>query len=280
MALSLRPVEAYGESKVAEKEWAAAINLAGRQRMLSQKMAKEFLLVALKVDDAENRKSCRATATMFSESLERLLRGDSELGIPAPPSKEIEQQLQKIKGLWDTFGAQLSAGLGETAISPEALSAVATLNAPLLLEMNKAVSMYDSESQKAGVKGLGTVVNIAGRQRMLTQKLSKQILLVKLGIDVDANRKAIVEGKTLFQTSHLGLVGGNAELGLPGTSTPLTVAQMKKVQGLWSEFLPLVDQAISNSDLSQEAIQKVAQLNVKILAEMNRAVSMFEAEAK
>lgn len=267
-------------SKVSEKEWAVAINLAGRQRMLSQKMTKEFLLVAAKVDEDENKKSCQETATMFADTLDRLLHGDSELNVPAPPTPEINQQLQKVKGLWDEFKVKLTAGIQSGTISPETLNSIAELNVPLLQEMNKAVGIYESESQKAGMKGLGTVVNVAGRQRMLTQKMSKEVLLISLGIAPDANRKALQETKNLFQKSLSGLVQGDAELGLPATTTPLIVAQMKKVELLWNDFSPLVDQVIGNPSVSTDQIKKMAQVNPKLLQEMNKAVTMYEAAAK
>ena len=162
----------------------------GATEDVSQKMTKEFLLVAAKVDEEENKKSCQETVGIFADTLDRLLRGDNELNVPAPPTQEVNQQLQKVKGLWDEFKVKLTAGIQSGTISPETLNSIAELNVPLLQEMNKAVGMYESESQKAGVKGLGTVVNVAGRQRMLTQKMSKEILLISLGIVPDVNRKA------------------------------------------------------------------------------------------
>ena len=45
------------------------INLAGKQRMLTQKMTKEFLLFALEVDQAKNLRSLRATRNLFDRTL-------------------------------------------------------------------------------------------------------------------------------------------------------------------------------------------------------------------
>jgi nitrate/nitrite-specific signal transduction histidine kinase len=270
---------ARADSKVSEKQFAAAINLAGRQRMLTQKMTKEFLLTALKVDEGENKKNCDTTARLFAESLDRLLQGDAELNIPGPPTPEINEQLKKVKALWDAFSPKLAAASSGN-ISRDALVAVAQLNVPLLEEMNKAVVLYESESAKGGAKGLGAVVNIAGRQRMLSQKIAKEILLIALGVDPDANRRSLQATKDLFQQSLAGLIQGNEQMSLSAPKTPTLLAQMKKVESLWNDFIPLVDQAIGNPEVSADLISKVGQLNLKLLQEMNRAVTMYEAEGK
>ena len=50
------------------QEYAATINVAGRQRMLSQKMMKELILVKLNVAPDENKKSLIATIELFENS--------------------------------------------------------------------------------------------------------------------------------------------------------------------------------------------------------------------
>ena len=46
-----------------------AINLAGKQRMLTQKMSKEFLLIGLQIDQAKNLRRLRATRNLFDRTL-------------------------------------------------------------------------------------------------------------------------------------------------------------------------------------------------------------------
>jgi hypothetical protein len=268
------------QSKVSEKEWAVAINFAGRQRMLSQKMTKEFLLISLKVNEDANKKLFNDTSTMFNDTLNRLIKGDAELNVPAPPSKEIADQLNVVNGLWTAFKAKVDSGIQSNTNSQETLAEVAKLNVALLQEMNKAVGLYQSDSQKAGVKTLGAVINVAGRQRMLTQKMSKEILLIALGVDPAANQKALQETKELFQTSLAGLVQGNTELGLPPTTSKPLLTQLRKVESLWKEFSPLVDEASGTAQISPTLVQRVAELNPPLLREMNRAVTLYEAESQ
>lgn len=271
---------ANAQSKVTGKEWGVAINFAGRQRMLTQKMTKEFLLASLKVDEEASKKLFHETSDLFNETLTRLLGGDAELSVPAPPTQEIRDQLNVVKELWVAFKAKVDGELQGGAPSQAALAEVARLNLSLLQEMNKAVGMYQAESQRAGVKTLGAVINVAGRQRMLSQKMAKEILFVAAGVDPAANQKNLQETKELFQSSLTGLVQGNAELGLPPTTSKPILTQMKKVESLWTEFSPLVDEACSSASISPALIKRAAELNVQILREMNRAVTLYEAETE
>ncbi len=124
------------------------INLAGKQRMLTQKMTKEALgVVSGKVKPAELLK----TAKLFDKTLTGLLFGDAGLGLPKTKKKEIVEQLFKVKDLWGTFYKKIKT-LTETKSNAEKLKAEKYLlanNIPLLKEMNKAVKMYEEESVSA-----------------------------------------------------------------------------------------------------------------------------------
>jgi hypothetical protein len=263
-----------------EKEFTAAINLAGRQRMLTQKMSKEFLLVALRVDPAGNQAALKQTIELFESSLGRLQKGDADLSIPTPPTPEIQAQLETVRTAWGALKPALEKGTGSGEISAADVTAVASLNLPVLNDMNKAVEMYDQAAKAAGVKTAGTVVNVAGRQRMLSQKMSKEILLIALKQSADENRAQLKADAELFAKVQTGLVKGDEQIGLPATSSQTIIAQMGKVDSLWKEFEPLANEAQTAPEIPSPMVTKVADLSPKLLNEMNRAVSMYEAESK
>ena len=92
---------------------------------------------------------------------------------------------------------------------------------------------------------MGTVINLAGKQRMLTQKMSKEILLIAKGIDVEANKASLEKTALLFDKTLKGLVNGDADLGLPKTTDPAILEQLGVVSSLWAEFRPDVAAALS-----------------------------------
>jgi len=257
------------------QEMAGVINLAGKQRMLTQKMSKEILLIAKGVDADANKGNLKATATLFDKTLKGLIAGDAELKLPKTEDPAIVAQLEKVQGLWTEFDKSVNAVLGGDT-SAAVLTAVAQQNLPLLKNMNKAVQMYAKASGSSLDPAMATTINLAGKQRMLTQKMTKELLLVANGIDADANKANLAKTVALFDRTLKGLQNGDKDLGLPGTKDKAILAQLDVVTKLWAEYKPVLDAA----DVSDAGLAKAAKLNLPLLKNMNKAVKMYEASVK
>ena len=112
------------------------INLAGKERMLTQKMTKEYLLIALDINAAENFTNLKETMDRFDKVLKGLLHGDKKLGLQAVKDKTARKQLELVEKLWKDFSGKLMMP-AEKAI----LKRIASDNLKLLREMDKAVKM-------------------------------------------------------------------------------------------------------------------------------------------
>ncbi|BDX06891.1 type IV pili methyl-accepting chemotaxis transducer N-terminal domain-containing protein [Planctobacterium marinum] len=265
-------------------EYGTVLNLSGKQRMLSQKMSKEVMLVALEVDKAANIENLKNTAALFDKTLKGLRSGDADLGLPATSAKRILRQLDKVDAIWADFYPTIQAIVSSGSVTAEQVATIAAKNLPLLKQMNKAVGAYEKDAAKNGLSkdpGLAATLNLSGKQRMLTQKMSKEFLLVAYGHNVEENKLNLLETFTLFDRTLKGLVSGDEVLGLPGTSDATIVAQLKVVEGLWQDFKPQVSAAseAASSGVSSEQVSKIASSNLPLLKEMNKAVGMYEAQA-
>ncbi|MCP5062107.1 MAG: PAS domain-containing protein [Ignavibacteriae bacterium] len=122
----------------------------------------------------------------------------------------------------------------------------------------------------------GAIINIAGRQRMLTQKMSKEALGVLNGIQKPETLKSTSE---LFQTSLSGLIYGEEKLHLPPVSNDIIKTQLLKVKGLWEPFqtsINVVAEISSSPNKISEAKNYISKNNITLLKEMNKAVKLFE----
>lgn len=265
-------IAAYAATK---QEMAVVINLAGKQRMLTQKMSKEALLIASGIDADANRANLQKTANLFDKTLKGLIGGDSELGLPKTEDPAILAQLDKVSGLWSGFRQSVNTVLGGDT-SKGVLTQIAQENLPLLKNMNAAVQMYAKASGSSLEPAMATTINLAGKQRMLTQKMTKELLLVANGIDVEANKANLGKTVTLFNRTLQGLIDGDQGLGLPGTKDPAIRKQLAVVQGLWKDYKPVLDTV----DTSAAGLSKAAKMNLPLLKNMNKAVKMYEASVK
>lgn len=269
--------DARAQTTPTAKEFSVAINVAGKQRMLSQKMSKEFLLVVLQADADDNKKNAAATMKLFGDNLKLLLSGDAERSLPVPPA-DVRAQLTQVDTLWTTFRTTLEGGLSGGEVAPATLANIQTQSETLLAEMNKAVKLYEDASKTAGFTTTGTVVNLAGKQRMLSQKMSKEICFIALNVDVDGNRAALQKDQELFAKTLKGLVKGDADLGLPGTSSESIVRQLEKVAKVWTRFEAIVQSVAKGDATTKDMVKELASVNPELLNEMNKAVTMFESE--
>lgn len=260
---------------VTASEYAVVINLSGRQRMLTQKMSKEMLLIANKIDVEGNRANLKKTAKLFDTTLTGLRDGNAEMGLPATEGRVILKQLDKVRKLWDEFQSVVSEVVQGGSVD---IAKVAQLNLPLLKNMNTAVRLYEKEAKKATGKSAGVVINLAGKQRMLTQKMSKEMSLVALKHNTDDNKSNLRSTASLFDRTLKGLLDGDGDLELPGTKDKAIRSQLMVVADLWKEFKPLVERAasIDAKEVSKDDLLQMSKLNLPLLKEMNKAVKMYE----
>lgn len=265
-------------------EYGVVLNLSGKQRMLTQKMSKEVMLIALGIEAEGNLKNLAATSSLFDKTLKGLRNGDQSLGLPATEKRRILKQLDKIDTIWATFYPVIQQVTDSKSVSTDQIKSVASQNLPLLKEMNKAVGLYEKDAKKNGLEaapGLAATINLAGKQRMLTQKMSKELFLIALGYEVEQNKLNLLETYTLFDRTLKGLVSGDETLGLPGTKQQNIVGQLDKVKALWADFMPIMEAAsdYKTTQIDAAMLSKVAATNLPLLSEMNKAVKMYELEA-
>ena len=246
------------------------VNLAGRQRMLSQKMSKESFAIA--AGNEEARDALAVTAAEFGQNLTDLRSGNAERGIAAPPAS-VGSQLEVVQSLWDPFEAQVNQ-LGDELVRNhvfgEALDYILANNITLLTEMNKGVGLLAAQEGASP-----TAIDLAGRQRMLSQKLSKEAFAISSGDE--ASREALVATVAEIDGNLNDLINGNASRGIPA-ATGEVATQLVAVEELWAPFqdaamtvsAETVDNPVFNS-----ALAFIGANNVDLLTNSNKAVGLY-----
>ena len=267
------------------EQWGVIMNISGRQRMLSQKMSKEALLVAANINTEENRNKLKETMKLFETSLRALRDGDAAMNIPVCEFPDIVEQLEKVQMFYDEIDVVFDKTVEGGVPDNFDMQQIAKASLPLLTAADKAVQMFEVEAKKVLTKDptLALVINVAGRQRMISQKMAKEALLIYLKIDPVNQAESLKKSTVLFENSLKGLKFGDSETGLPPAKSEEIIYQLDIVDASWIILKPKMEK-ISTQFLAyavtRDEISSVVELTGSLLKESDKAVGMCEKLAK
>lgn len=212
-----------------------AINLAGRQRMLSQRGAKLYAQILLNIRVDVAKKNINGTMLEFEQQLSYLrsfLKGE----------KGQEKYLDLMGRQWGKYKVIL-AGQPSVAKLPE----VSEYSDAILGAAN---SLADLLQRSVGSK-IGGIVNLSGRQRMLSQQLAKYLFFSANGYSEKNYTQDIIRARSEF-SSAMNILKAAPE------NTPETLSWLTLGDSQWSFY----DQFFSN-------IKKGTRLNDLAVASEN-----------
>lgn len=150
---------------------------------------------------------------------------------------------------------------------------------------------YTTSSQKDD----GLVINLAGRQRMLSQKMTKEFLVFteksrQRGSNQESSGKQVRETMAVFDMTLKALTyGGKAPLDLnlektqfrlcPKAEDP-SYTQLLVVNKLWQTFSENMKKILDGKDKDNSLNKWVLSNNINLLKEMNKAVIMMQKQSE
>ena len=139
----------------------------------------------------------------------------------------------------------------------------------------------------------GLVINLAGRQRMLSQKFTKEVLAEELSRSGNSPASKISDNtKKLFEVTLSALRDGGGtfsdltmetKVTVPECSNAEIIKQLNTVDAIWKDFLTKVAtlrNSETGTDAHNNATKQVMDLSVQVLKNMNKAVGMFQSDSE
>jgi len=247
LTLPAAPAEAAAELSVA-----SAINKAGRQRMLSQRIAKAYCQVALGVLPETSARILEESIALFEGQL-------AELNATAP-TRQIRESVAALAKPWHLFRAAASG--------PPAREACPRLS-DQSDEVLAAAHRLTLELQDYSGTQVGRLVNISGRQRMLSQRLAKLYMVRAAGPDSPALRDDMESARNEFS-------GALAALQAAPENTPALHRELDSVALQWDWFQSALSQ--DGSLASYRLV--VADSSESILRSMETVTRLYEELAR
>ncbi|MCK9389445.1 MAG: histidine kinase [Sulfuritalea sp.] len=174
-----------------------------------------------------------------------------------------------------TSAARLSASqLRRRYIVALSLIAILTMASQALMQFLVSDQMHDSR-----------VVNIAGRQRMLSQKITKLSYYVSNAESANTAsrfRMELAEALSLWQRSHVGLLRGDGAMGLPGKNSKEVIALFERIQPHYEAIVSTARTIVSSSGGAAALAQSIRNLReheAEFLNGMDDIVFRYDREA-
>ena len=228
----------------------SAINKAGRQRMLSQRMAKAYFQIGLGVDTDRSRRVLESSIDLFDGQLVELKN--------YAPSPEIRETYQKLEKAWQAYREALNTA---TPNQGEGARILALSEDVLALAQQGAQQL-----ERRSATTTGRLVNIAGRQRMLSQRMAKYYQAAAWKISIEQSGPEIDKGRREFSTALLELAAA------PNNTTALR-EELELVKQQWMFFENALNQ---RGSVDKRQATAVATTSERILETMENVVGQYE----
>jgi len=253
---------------------ATVVNIAGRQRMLSQRIANRTLRAMN--GETQAIEDLRTAGDLFDRSLQGLRDGDPELGIPPAP-RSVRPQLDVVNELWQPAYENVQVVLKAAATGNQVHTLAVGLgkrSEDLLATSRAAVTALQDEGASS------SAINVAGRQRMLSQRMAKFALQISQG-EVEVAPELAKSAKT-FDQSLQALLNGDQGQGFPA-ATGKAKEELLSVEKVWKPFYTDIQTLLAARDSYESglaAAHAVVKASEPLLRESNAAVALFEKESQ
>ncbi len=258
LAFAVSPSTVHADSQLVsttKMDVATAVNLSGRQRMLSQRMVKAYLMLGqgIATDDAR---------TILQKSIEQFEFQLATLKT-FQPNPKVQSELANLNSEWTKFKPLIIA-------TPSKAGAIVLYDANE--ELQKAAHNVTLAYEDVSLAPLDHLVNLAGRQRMLSQRTAKFYLYRTWDLYLEPADMEL----------HLSRAHFTAVL-IQIERSPLATTQIKKlvvkIQREWEPYKQALLVSREPAKMRSNA-KRVAELSELLLASTEELVTLIVEQAQ
>ncbi|NPA74069.1 MAG: methyl-accepting chemotaxis protein [Epsilonproteobacteria bacterium] len=244
------------------------INIAGRQRMLSQKITKEIFYS--KSSENFDFQILNDDIETFEKNLYILINGNKKLNVYKPPNREIKEKLDQVLKIWIPFK--------KTIQEVEEYERDIKKDKEIMMNSFDDLLKISDKVVKAMVKENlpGHYIDLSGRQRMLSQRMG--LYLVRyLDTSSQSYYYTYYEAMKMYDRTLMSFTKDS----LIKNRKKLDDIVLQNYQ-YWKNFKTYIENLIAKENKIQKGIEYIHKTNVKLLKTMDEAVWLYTeySEAK
>ena len=190
----------------------------------------------------------------FDLKLDALINGNEALGIiGGEQRRKTLVKLEKLKAEWGEMAEATDTLLADPT-SSDAVNVIKARNMELFEMTDILVS--DIEAQYANpaiiVQADVLLLEIVGRQAMMTQKIAKDACKIFTGNDSQEIKDLLTGSVSIYEASLNALLNGMPELGIQPAPNAEIAERLQDIQSDWATVRPIVDTLISGGEVDRD----------------------------
>lgn len=258
------------------------INVAGQLGTLSQRIIASACNLNSGITVRESQAVLKISADQFGRISDALLNGNRSFGILGEEARP--RTLQVINRLNEAWVPLLDQAVRtEVAADNGAqIEELAEQSNPLLNTANILVSEITGQyaDPVALLHADALLIDLAGRQRMLAARMSKDICLIASGVTVESAQAELAESSQLFADTLSALRNGLPSVGVRPPPTDKIADGLQFVVEEWDTMQPFIARAMAGEQLDTEARQRVYFAFLGIESRMNNVAVSYDRNSK
>lgn len=224
------------------------INTAGKQRMLSQRLLSKYALIGMQVKYGDPVQDLEKAVALFDQNLQELKQ--------SPLAAAAAKELQEVEKLWTPIRAVVKAG-------PER-EKMARLRDDMEALL-KACEQATAAIAKASGSANSEIITLAGRQRMLSQRLASLYLLRVWGVEDPRFTQDLAQTMAEFSSAQQKLM-----------DSPLTTAEIRlQLEAVKKDFSWF--ELMAKSESGRYIPTLIARSADQILEKMDAITAQYES---
>ncbi|TLD84021.1 hypothetical protein LS70_004235 [Helicobacter sp. MIT 11-5569] len=237
------------------------INIAGKQRMLTQKITKEIFIIS--TQNSKDYTTLNQAINEFEQNLHILRFGDSKRNINPPNKTIIVAKLDVIAKEWNDFKTYVEYFKQEASKLYSDREFLYTNNLTLLKLSDKIVKAMVAANMPA------QLIDDSGRQRMLSQRMA-YLLIRYINNWEDYAYKEFKESYKLYDTIITDFYHNKQYQKNPQLAKTINTAYK-----FWQEYSKHINGILETQDIVVANLRKISQQNTEILNEIDWLVNLY-----
>lgn len=258
------------------------VNLSGQLGTLSERITAAACNLSAGVATTESQAVLKISTNHFSRINKALLEGNRGFGILGEESRpRTLRAISDLNAKWEPL-QEMANATQASANDSAYIESLADQSDPVQDEAKILVSEITGQYADPAIMqhADALLIEIAGRQRMLANRMSKDVCLIASDVNDEAAKEDLRQTISLFQTSLDALQNGLPSVGLRPPPTEKIAGGLDDVATEWALILPVLEATLNGAELDKDARARVFLAFLGMEGRMNNVVNNYQKNSK